>query len=123
LIREPVFMGDVREREQLLSAPFTVAMASARDCRVERHKLSATMAHACPPPDGGQFRDCGPSEVNRCAIVVRTAMEQSKPDPFFEQLAADLKEGVDAADRVDVVDAEVVWRELGLNVGPAEPDR
>lgn len=44
-------------------------------------------------------------------------MERSQPDPepFFEQLKKDIQEGIDAADRGDVVEAEEVWREFGLD--------
>uniref|UniRef100_E6PCW6 Prevent-host-death family protein n=1 Tax=mine drainage metagenome TaxID=410659 RepID=E6PCW6_9ZZZZ len=45
-------------------------------------------------------------------------MQQRQPDPFFDQLAADLREGIEAANRGDVVDADVVWRELGLDIPP-----
>jgi len=30
-------------------------------------------------------------------------MEQRRPDPFFEQLKADIQEGIDAGDRGEVV--------------------
>ncbi len=42
------------------------------------------------------------------------SMRQSRHDPVFEQLRADIQEGVAAAERGDVIDAEVVWREYGL---------
>jgi len=44
-------------------------------------------------------------------------MEQRRPepDPFFGQLKKDVQEGIDAADRDEVVDAEDVWREFGLD--------
>jgi predicted transcriptional regulator len=47
-------------------------------------------------------------------------VQQPKPDPFLEQLKADIQEGVDAADRGDTVPAEEVWRELHATVDEIE---
>jgi hypothetical protein len=42
------------------------------------------------------------------------AMQQPRRDPFFEQLEADLRVGVEAANRGETVPAEEVWRRFGL---------
>jgi hypothetical protein len=42
------------------------------------------------------------------------AMQQPRHDPFFEQLEADLREGVEAANRGETIPAEDVWRRFGL---------
>jgi len=39
-------------------------------------------------------------------------MQERQPDPFFEQLTADVQEGIEAADRVELVDAPVLWEEM-----------
>jgi hypothetical protein len=41
-------------------------------------------------------------------------MQQPRHDPFFEQLEADLRVGVEAANRGETVPAEEVWRHFGL---------
>ena len=40
---------------------------------------------------------------------------QPEPDPFFEQLKKDIQEGIDAADRGEVIEADEVRREFGLD--------
>ncbi len=47
-------------------------------------------------------------------------MEQHAADPFFEQLKADVQEGIDAADRGELVDAEVVWQEMRERIDEIE---
>ena len=47
-------------------------------------------------------------------------MEQRAPDPFFEQLKADIQEGVDAADRGELVDADTVWDEVRSQIDEVE---
>jgi hypothetical protein len=47
-------------------------------------------------------------------------MEQRAPDPFFEQLKADIQEGVEAADRGELIDADVVWEEMRLRIDEIE---
>ena len=42
------------------------------------------------------------------------AMEQRRPDPFFEQLESDLREGVEAANRGETIPAAEAWRRFGL---------
>jgi predicted transcriptional regulator len=39
-------------------------------------------------------------------------MEQSSPDPFFEQLRAEIQEGIDEADRGELIDEAEVWKHL-----------
>ncbi len=39
-------------------------------------------------------------------------MYEPKGDPFFEQLKADIQEGIDSADRGELIAEEDVWREL-----------
>jgi hypothetical protein len=39
-------------------------------------------------------------------------MQQPKGDPFFEQLKADVQEGIDEANRGEGIDAEIVWAHL-----------
>jgi hypothetical protein len=41
-------------------------------------------------------------------------MEQRRPDPFFEQLESDLREGVEAANRGETIPAAEAWRRFGL---------
>ena len=47
-------------------------------------------------------------------------MEQRQPDPFFEQLKADLQEGVDELDRGESIAAEDVWTDLYSRVDDIE---
>jgi len=39
-------------------------------------------------------------------------MEQHRRDPFFEQLEDDLREGVEAANRGELIVADEVWQSL-----------
>jgi hypothetical protein len=41
-------------------------------------------------------------------------VHQRQPDPYFEQLEADLREGVEAADRGETIPDDEVWRHFGL---------
>jgi hypothetical protein len=41
-------------------------------------------------------------------------MEPRRPDPFFEQLEAGLREGVEAVNRGETIPAAEVWRHFGL---------
>ena len=56
-------------------------------------------------------------------------MQERQPDPFFEQLtadvqegieAADVQEGIEAADRGELVDAPVLWEEMRLQIDEVE---
>ena len=47
-------------------------------------------------------------------------VEQRRPDPFFEQLEADLREGVEAAERGELVSADDVWGHLYERVDDIE---
>ncbi len=49
-----------------------------------------------------------------------TFMQQRQPDPFFAQLKADVQEGIDAADRGELVDADSVWEELRSQIDEIE---
>lgn len=48
------------------------------------------------------------------------SMQERQSDPFFEQLKADVQEGIEAADRVELVDAPVFWEELRLQIDEVE---
>jgi predicted transcriptional regulator len=50
-------------------------------------------------------------------------MQRSQPDPFFKQLEADLREGVEAADRGELIPAEDVWADLYARVDEIEKNR
>ncbi len=50
-------------------------------------------------------------------------MQQPKSDPFFEQLKADIQEGIDAGDRGETTAGEDVWRELHATVDEIERKR
>lgn len=50
----------------------------------------------------------------------RKAMQQRQPDPFFEQLKADLQEGVNELDRSESIAAEDVWTDLYSRVDDIE---
>jgi predicted transcriptional regulator len=39
-------------------------------------------------------------------------MEQRSPDPFFEQLKADIQEGIDQADRGELIEESDMWKHL-----------
>ena len=47
-------------------------------------------------------------------------MEQRQPDPFLGQLKADVQEGIAAADRGQVVSADVVWEEMRSQIDEIE---
>ncbi|MGP6157170.1 MAG: hypothetical protein ACLPYS_06625 [Vulcanimicrobiaceae bacterium] len=47
-------------------------------------------------------------------------MQQRQPDPFFEQLEADLREGVEAAERGELISADDVWARLYGRVDEVE---
>jgi predicted transcriptional regulator len=47
-------------------------------------------------------------------------VQQRHPDPFFGQLEADLREGVDAADRGELIPADDVWAQLYARVDDIE---
>jgi len=49
-----------------------------------------------------------------------TEMQRHQPDPFFEQLEADLREGVEAADRGELIAADEVWQSLRDQVAEIE---
>ena len=50
-------------------------------------------------------------------------MFQRQGDPFFEQLRVDVQAGVAAADRGELVDDEMVWRELEQRVSAIEEQK
>ena len=47
-------------------------------------------------------------------------MQQRQPDPFFEQVKADIEEGIVAADNGELVDADAVWKEMQLQIDEVE---
>jgi predicted transcriptional regulator len=47
-------------------------------------------------------------------------VQQRQPDPFFEQLEADLREGVEAAERGELIPADAVWAQLYARVDDIE---
>ncbi len=47
-------------------------------------------------------------------------MQERQPDPFFEQLKADVQKGIEAADRGELVDAPVLWEEIRLQIDEVE---
>jgi hypothetical protein len=47
-------------------------------------------------------------------------VQQQQPDPFFEQLEADLREGVEAAERGELISADAVWARLYARVDDIE---
>ncbi|HEY0798404.1 MAG TPA: hypothetical protein VGD50_04595 [Candidatus Baltobacteraceae bacterium] len=49
-------------------------------------------------------------------------MQQRRPDPFVEQLEADLREGVESANRGETMPAEDVWRHFGLDLDERADD-
>jgi len=50
-------------------------------------------------------------------------MLQPKNDPFFEQLKADIQEGIDECDRGETVSEEEMWRELDAIIDEAKRNR
>ncbi len=48
------------------------------------------------------------------------AMEQRSPDPFFDQLRADIQEGIDEADRGELIDETEVWKHLDAVIDEVE---
>jgi hypothetical protein len=48
------------------------------------------------------------------------AMEQRSPDPFFDQLRADIQEGLDEADRGELIDEAEVWKHLDAVIDEVE---
>lgn len=48
------------------------------------------------------------------------AMEQRSPDPFFGQLRADIQEGIDEADRGELIDETEVWKHLDAIIDEVE---
>jgi predicted transcriptional regulator len=53
-------------------------------------------------------------------------MEQRSPDPFFKQLKADIRVGIDEADRGELIDETEVWRHVhavidGIEQKPRTP--
>jgi predicted transcriptional regulator len=47
-------------------------------------------------------------------------MEQRSPDPFFDQLRADIREGIDEADRGELLDETEVWQHLNAIIDDVE---
>jgi predicted transcriptional regulator len=47
-------------------------------------------------------------------------MEQRSPDPFFDQLRADIQEGIDEADRGELIDEAEVWKHLDAVIDEVE---
>ncbi len=47
-------------------------------------------------------------------------MQQPRPDPFFEQLKDDIQEGIEAADRFELLDEDVVWEDMRLQIDEVE---
>ncbi len=47
-------------------------------------------------------------------------MQERQPDPFFEQLKADVQEGIEAADLGELVNASVLWEEMRLQIDEVE---
>ncbi len=53
-------------------------------------------------------------------LCYHEAMQQPRPDPFFEQLKDDIQEGIEAADRFELLDEDVVWEDMRLQIDEVE---
>jgi predicted transcriptional regulator len=50
-------------------------------------------------------------------------MQQRQPDPFFEQLKADIQEGIDQADRGELIDETEVWKYFEIKANARKTTR